>query len=118
MRVVPKTVGGKIGFYAAHLPKWGQDPAAIGATPEQIAALQEMVDAARAAHSRQTAAQQAARSATLGLHIAVDALSKAGSSLILGVRAMAGSGDSAVYSAASIPAPRQRSPIAAPGKAG
>src|SRR5205823_5956873 len=98
--VIPRTVNGKIGFYTAHVPKWALDPAAIGSTPEEIAELQDKLDAAREAFKQQRQAQNAARAATVGLKDALDALTNSGGGVILRVRAKARSDGNPVYSAA------------------
>ena len=41
MRVVPKTVNGKISFYNTRIPKWAVDSTKIGSTAEEIAALSD-----------------------------------------------------------------------------
>ena len=116
MRVVPRTTSGRINFYNAHIPKWAIDPEAIGSTPEEIAQLQDKLDAAKDAFKQQKQAQNAARSATMRLKDALDALSDAGACTILRVRAKARADGQPVYSKAQITAPKKASPIGPPGK--
>src|SRR4051794_18319939 len=97
MRVVPRTLNGKISFYAGHVPKWAEDPQAIGSTPEQIAQLQDLVDAAKDAYEQQLRARRAAQSATARLKGALDKLDVAGSSAITRIRGTAGPDGAVVY---------------------
>jgi hypothetical protein len=115
MRVVPRTVNGKISFYTSHVPKWAQDPEAIGSTPEEIDDLQDKLDAAKEAAKRQKQAQATARSATLALKIALEALTSAGANAILRVRAKAAGDGKPVYIAAGVRIPKKAAPIARPG---
>ena len=116
MRVVPRNHGPKIQFFRTHVAKWAQDPQAIGTSPELVAELQALTDAAAAALAAQHRAQQAARAATLRLRTAIDKMASLGSSVMLQIRARGETSDKGVYALASIPAPAKKSPIGPPGK--
>src|SRR5438132_10406720 len=118
MRTVPKGRSKRINWYKVHAPKWAEDPDGIGTTAAQVAALADMVEEARLARIAQAQTYQTARSATLRLKLALEAMSTAGANIVLQIRAKAGTGGDGIYSKASLPVPRKGSPIAAPGKPG
>ena len=116
MGVVPKGRVKRISWYKSHANKWARDPGAIGVTPEQVAALQVMVEEARVAKIEQDRAYSTARSATLGLKLALEKLSLAGSCMVQQIRTQASvSDDPAVYGKAWLPRPRRKSPTGKPG---
>lgn len=116
MGIVPKGRVKRISWYRTHAARWAQDPAAIGVTPEQVAALQALVDEARIAKIQQDRAYGAARAATMGLKAAIEKLSVAGSCMVQQIRTQAAvSDDPRVYSASWIPRPRKKSRIGQPG---
>ena len=117
MGIVPKGRGKRISWYKSHANKWAEDPAAIGVTPEQVAALQAIVEEARVARIDKARAYATARSATLRLKMAIEKLSIAGSCMVQQIRTQAAvSDDPAVYFKAWLPRPRKKSPIGKPGK--
>ena len=115
MRLVPKDITGAIQFFQTHGQTWAQDPGGIGTTPEYVAELQARLEAARAALREQQQLQNAARSATLRLRLAMEAVKQTGTAIIHQVRAKALSGGEAIYPKAALPLPRKGSPIGAPG---
>ena len=115
--IVPNTPSDKIMFFTAHVPRWAQDPPAIGTSAERVALVQEKVDAARAALLARDQAFSAARSATLRLKSALAELGEAGAQVIGEVKAKAGVDGSEIYHRALLPAPAAPSPIGKPGKA-
>jgi hypothetical protein len=104
MRLVPKDINGAIDFFNVHAQFWAQDPGAIGTTPERVAELQARVAAAREAHLAQRQIQDAARSATIALQLALDEMKDLGATIV-----------QEVYIDASLPLPRKGSPIGEPG---
>jgi hypothetical protein len=115
MSVVPADIVGKIQFYEDHNAPWTTNAVAIGTTSTEVTALGTKTTAARAALLAQQTAQNAAKAATLTLHLAVDAMTNAGSDIIKKVRAKAATDGNGVYALASIPAPALPSPVPAPG---
>jgi hypothetical protein len=114
MRVVPREVAGKIAFCHAHAELWLEHAEAIGITPEMASDLQAKTEAARVAWQSQYDAMRQARAATAALKSAVAEMTEATSLIISHIRAKANTGGH-VYALAAIPAPKKRSPIAAPG---
>lgn len=105
-RVVPKSITGRLSFFTVHAERWAQDPAAIGLTGEDVAALQAALDAATAARLTAEGARLAAESATLAQSLAVEALVSLGANLIAKVRVAAAVTDNTgVYTLAGLPAP-------------
>jgi hypothetical protein len=115
MRLVPEGNSEKITFYQTHVARWAQDPAGIGVTPEAVADLEAKSSEARDAFTARDSAQAAARSATLRLDMALDAMATAGATLIQAIRAKASQDGNHIYQLALIPAPAKASPIGAPG---
>jgi hypothetical protein len=118
MRTVPKARGKRVTWYKVRLPKWAEDPEGIGTTPEEIAALADLVEEARLAQAAQRQAANAARGATMRFTRALENMSTAGASVILKIRAKAGMDGDGIYAKASVDVPRKQSPVAAPGKPG
>lgn len=116
MPVVPSKSVAKIAFYETHNASWAANAAAIGTTPEAVSALADLTAAAREAYQEQRMAQDAARSATLKLQMAVEAMANAGAAIIGQVRVQATASGDGVYSLASIPKPAKPSPIGPPGQ--
>lgn len=115
MRLVPEDNDGKITFFKAHVGRWMEHAGQIGTTPEEIALLQAEVDAARLALIEQSAAQDAARSATLRMNLAIEQMSRRGAMIVGQIRAAARRGGDQVYTLAVIPPPESASTIAPPG---
>jgi hypothetical protein len=115
MRLVPKDINGAIDFFNVHAQFWAQDPGAIGTTPERVAELQARVAAAREAHLAQRQMQDAARSATIRLQLALDEMKDLGTTIVQEVRAKAAVDGPEIFVDASLPLPRKGSPIGEPG---
>jgi hypothetical protein len=116
MSLVPRTVADRIQYYETQLPAWANVAEAIGSTPEEIAAVQDITADAREAYAQQQAAQAAAQAATIRLRNALAKMQTLGSAVIVRARVKAQtSGDPAVYSMARIPVPEKGSPLAEPG---
>jgi hypothetical protein len=115
--IVPKTVLDKISFFTSHVPRWAEDPPAIGTTAEHVARVQDKLDAAKAANAAREQAIIAARGATLRLKIALAELANAGAQVIGQVKAKAIMDGTPIYTRAWLPAPAAPSPIGKPGKA-
>lgn len=116
MGIVPKPTAKRIAFYRTRIAKFEQNAEAIGTTPEAVADLDAKLVVARDALSHQRKAQNAARSATLRLRLAMDEVTNAGAAIISQVRTKARmTGNPGVYSLASLPPIAERSPMAEPG---
>src|SRR5687767_7648667 len=102
MRTVPRNPTERILFYQTHAVKWSENASEIGVTEEQVGELETAVADAKAAMLHQHQAQNAARSATLGFHSAMEKLSNIGALLMMQIRAKAAGAGGAVYSMASI----------------
>jgi hypothetical protein len=115
MRLMPESNAEKITFCQSHLAAWAEHAEAIGASPEEVAALAAKVEAARAARLAKGVAEQAAQSATLAMNMAIEEMATAAATIVAKVRTRARQDGDAVYSLANIPAPEKGSPIAPPG---
>jgi hypothetical protein len=116
MNVVPIHLVEKIEFFELHAPKWVERAGEIGVDPLLAAELAAQTAAAREAFNAQQQAIQSARNATQILRNAMEAMGRTGSAVIGQVKARAAAGGSEVYIAASVPAPKQKSPMDAPGR--
>lgn len=114
--IVPNNPGKKILFFRTHVPVWAVDPPGIGTTAARVAAVQQKVEAAQAARLARAQAVSAARSATLGLKMAMAELAEVGAQVIGEVKARAAVEGSEIYTRASIRPPASPSPIGKPGK--
>ncbi|MGD1917326.1 MAG: hypothetical protein ACFCBV_14225 [Phycisphaerales bacterium] len=116
MATVPNRKQDMITFFATRLPAWQADPAAIGLSAEQVAALGVRLQAAQDAAGVQATKQAEAKAATEASNTEAQSLRGFGGSLINVIRAFAeASDDPSVYSAAQIPAPADPTPAPAPG---
>jgi len=116
MGIVPRNNLEKLEYFQTHVAKWLQNAGQIGTSVEQVEALAQRVQAARAALAAQRAAQNQARSATLTFNDALDEVARAGSAIIQQIRAAAKMEGNGVYPLASIPPPAKPAPIRRPGK--
>lgn len=115
MSTIPRTHEERIAFFEQRLADWAKNPAAIGLTAAQVAALQARTVEARAAQNALIAARAAAGNATLDRNLASDALFSLGGDLVRTIRAFAQASDDAiVYAEASIRPPKVPSPTGAP----
>jgi hypothetical protein len=116
MRTIPKDTHGALTFCQVHGPQWAEHAEAIGTSPELVAQLAALTEAAKVALSEQSAAQQAAQAATTRAHQAVDEMRNLAQSILLQVRAKAKVAGVGVYPLASISPPDKGSPLAPPGE--
>ncbi len=112
MSVMPRDKVGQIEFATSHVEKWLEHAIAIGSSPERIEELAAKIAEARAAFNEQKQAQLKARAATMKFHLAVDAMSAITQEVITTARTKAiASGDNEIFVLASIPTPKNPSPI-------
>ncbi|HEV2293360.1 MAG TPA: hypothetical protein VGR35_05860 [Tepidisphaeraceae bacterium] len=83
----------------------------------EITALQTKTESARASLIEQAAAESTAKTKTAAMREAVEAMLKAGSDVILKIRAKAATDGVGIYQLANIPAPAVPSAKGAPGEA-
>lgn len=115
MGTVPSTIVGKIEFFEEHLPVWAVNPAGIGITAAQVAALSALVNTARDSYEAANAARTAARTATTAQNLDVDTMYDLGADLIKMIRAYAeATNNPTVYNNAQIPPPAPAAPLGPP----
>lgn len=116
MATVPKRPSEKVTFYQVHLAKFAENAAELGLTPEEVADLQEKVEAAKSAYSDLYQARMRARSMTFAYKLAIEAMANAGAAIVGKIRATArAEDDPAIMTLASLPQRAKRSPIDKPG---
>lgn len=115
MRLIPKTIDGQIQFLTVHLPRWEQDPAAVGLNADEVAQLQELLSTSREARLRANEARLQAQAATLVLHVSMGRMNTAAAAAVKKIRAAAAT-DPSVYSSAVIVPPAPASKAPPPGK--
>lgn len=104
MRTVPKADGELIQFALAHVDVWAADPAAIGLTPQDIAALRAVLSTAQTQRIAAGMARDAARSATVTAGRSAAALRAMCSQLVTTIKMFARN-DDGVLAAAQINPP-------------
>lgn len=114
-RLIPDTNTGKIAFYRSKNTPWAAAPTSIGTTALAVSALATLVTAAQTKLDAQLALQEATKNATVALHEALKAMSRAGSDIIKQIRTKAAIDGNGVYILAEIPPPATPGPVAAPG---
>jgi len=115
MRVVPTSRDEMLTFFENHLPLWAKNPAAIGLSADQLAALTEAVTDTRTSRETRLATDLAARAALHDLKLKAAALRDLGTDLVAVIKAYAEvNDDPGVYTAAQIPPPRASSPLGSP----
>lgn len=113
--IVPKEQRSAIAFFSQRLEAWGADPAAIGLSSDEVAAIADKVAAAEQAYDEMLQARMASMNATLALRQRIADMRSFGTDLIQVIRAHAELSDGVeVYVAALIPPPRQGSPLGPP----
>lgn len=116
MATVPNRKQDMINFFAARVPIWTADPAAVGLTEELCAELTSKLATAQADLANQTAKKAAAKAATTSSNESAQDLRSFGGKQINTIRAFAeNAGGPGVYAKAQIPAPADPSPAPAPG---
>lgn len=116
MGVTPNTIIGKIQFAEDHVQAWTDNSVPMGSSAAAVTDWHGKVTAARAAFAAQQGAELARKNATNDLHLAVNAMMEATSSIVQSVRSKAKIAGDSVYSLASLPVPSAPSPKPAPGK--
>jgi hypothetical protein len=116
MRLVPESNGEKVEFYAVRVGRWAEHALEIGTSPADVAALEAETADARAALRAQRVAQNAARSATIRLNLAIEKMARRGAAIVQQIRARALTSGEGVFSLASIAPPAKGSPIGPPGQ--
>lgn len=109
--VIPRTLQEKINFFENHTALWTTNAVAIGTTSAEVTALNTKTEAARTAFDAQQVAQDDARSKTLTLTQAVDAMVNAGADIIKQIKTKAAISGDGVYALANIPAPSTPTPV-------
>jgi hypothetical protein len=120
MAIVPVPRTEKIGFFQACLTAWAASYAEIGLDGDDVAAMEELLAAARAAQAKQIATREAARTATATYKVAVRQLCERGSGCIKKIKARAaavGGRSNKVNQLSLIPAAADASPLGPPGMA-
>ena len=113
--VLPRSIHDRIAYFENHIATWNGAATQIGTTVAAVAALDTKTQAARAAFDAQQLAYDNAKSATLALHQAVEAMMTAGADIIKQVKTQAAITGPSVYTLANIPEPAIPSPVGAPG---
>ena len=116
MRTVPKTRSKQISFFQSHIAKWSENRELLGLSDDEIADIEAKLAAANEAFLAHRIAQNKARAATSVFYSATKALTLAGGSAILKVRAAARTQGVTIYQKANLSKPKKASPIAVPGK--
>lgn len=116
MSVLPQGKVEKVEFCEQHEALWTTNATAIGTTTTAVTDLTAKTTAARAAFNAQKIAQDNAKSATLALAAAVDAMTLAASGIIKSIKTKAATAGDGVYTLANIPAPATPGPVAPLGQ--
>ena len=116
--IIPTRYQDQLDFYASRAPVWAEHAAAIGLTPEAVAAFTTLAAAARASYAAKLSAEEAARIATAQLREDLAAAHTSCAGLIRLIKAFADSTDApaAIYNLAQIPLPAPPSPAPPPAK--
>lgn len=109
MRILPKTIPGRIEFLNTHIPVWASDPDAVGLSPGELDELSNLRQEAEKAQQLAREAREAAIAATSALHEVAERMTAA-ASLALDRIKLAARTDEKVYVAAQIPVPQPSSP--------
>ena len=116
MAVLPGGKAARIEFAEERLDKWTANAAVLGIAPEVIDAFTTKVTVARNALTAQGIAKNAAKSATITYHNAVDDMSDLLSDLVKQIKTKADvDKNPALYALADIPAPADPTPVPQPG---
>jgi len=117
MTTVPRPYPEAIDWITNRLASWTADPAAIGLDAAEVADLTALTSTATTALQDAQQANDAKLNATATYHNAGDEMRSTATALVAKVRAFAkaSSDPTAVYTAASIPAPADRAPTPPPG---
>lgn len=117
MSVLPKTRTELVTFCEQHVPVFTANAAAIGLTPAQVTAMDNLAKAARTKLTAQAAAKDAAKAATLQFYTAEDTLRDSIADLVRIIKTYAETTDNPnVYALAQIPPPSAPTQRPAPGQ--
>jgi hypothetical protein len=119
MAIVPVPRTKKILFFQACLAAWAASYTEIGLDVDDVAAMEELLAAARAAQASQVSAREAARTATATYKAAVKKMCERGSGCIKKIKARAaaaGGSFNNVNELSLIPPAADSAPLAAPGR--
>jgi len=111
MRLIPKSKTGKVAFFNSHVAPWTANAAAIGTTAGAVGDLQALIAAARTKLNEQTAAENAAMTATQAAKNAIAEMTQAGGDIIKAIRTKAASDGNTVYELAQIPDTAAPTPV-------
>ena len=113
--VLPRTIQDKIAFFENHIATWNAAAPSIGTNVLAVTDLQTKTQAARDAFDAQQLVYDNAKSATLALRQAVEAMVNAGADIIKQIKTQAAIAGPSVYTLANIPEPAIPSPVPPPG---
>jgi hypothetical protein len=117
MSVLPDSRLALVEFCEQHVPIFTTNAVAIGLTPAAVTAMDTLAKAARAKHTAQQIAKDAAKAATGQFYNAEDALRDSIANLVLIIKTYAETTNNPnVYTLAQIPPPSPPTPRAAPGQ--
>lgn len=117
MAILPGTKSEQVNFFSDRVNKWNDNAATIGLTSEEVAAfLTTRINPAAEALEAARIAREAAKDATLAADNAVALMMDDGRGLVSKIQATAKTSDdpNTVYVAASLPAPKPRTPRSEP----
>ncbi len=125
MASFPNDKDGKIEYFEQRLPQWVADPASVGLTADQVAALALLVLDARSGYTAAQQGKQDTRNLIFTQDIAINSMMGLGTALVATIRAFADAtgqldGDAAfadVYTAANLSPFNAATPLAPPSPA-
>lgn len=109
VRILPKTIPGRIEFLNTHILVWASDPDAVGLSPGELDELAALREEAQKAQLLAREAREAAIAATQALHQVAERMTEAASRALDRIK-LAARTDEKVYVAAQIPVPQPSSP--------
>lgn len=115
MRILPRPIQERIRFVTLRLAAWEEHAAALGVSEQQVETARELAEAAEAAEVAARRARAEAVLATQRLETAMDALTRAASTIVKAARSTAeATGDPGVYTLAKIAPPESPSAAGRP----
>lgn len=124
MKLLPSGRLDLLNFVTAHLPVWQAEPAAVGLSDAQVAAMATLLADADAAFAHAKAVREEAQAATLISNTRLAALRDSTAAALASVKSFAGNqritggagAEDAVYAGAQIALPLSPAPLPAPGE--
>lgn len=114
-KVIPSSREAMIQWFIERIAYWNKDPAAIGLTSPQIAALANLLQAAETDLDTARTARIDSKQATLNYHTTSDELRTFGGDLVKTIKAFAETTDDpSVYTQAAVPPPSPPTPLGPP----